>query len=209
MTRVSKRVVASLVGGAAFALVSMTSSQALAVSKCGDQTHQASCGASNPFPCCSNGGNCTWWAWEAACRNWHVDVPMRHNAKTWADAAKADPNYKVLDHPVVGSIAVSTYGQWGHVAWVTGVHGNQIDVTDEKCGDGYGMHHNTYYASQFAGGFIVRADYQEGGSTGSSGGGCAAHPSPDQKTPWSASFFVGISGLWFERRRRQKKQRYF
>ena len=38
--------------------------------QCGDQTDDCQCNANNPFPCCDNGGNCTWWAWEDACCTW-------------------------------------------------------------------------------------------------------------------------------------------
>ena len=193
---------AAFVGSAAILLVLVVPRPAAAVSQCGDQVHQASCGASNPFPCCSSGGNCTWWAWEAACRYWHVDVPMRHNAKTWADVARTNPNYKVLDYPVVNSIAVSNYGEWGHVAWVTAVHGNQIDVTEEKCGAGYGLQHSTYYASQFDGGFIVQSDYDEGGGGSGGSGGCSGASPTDRHNPWTASLFFGLLGLWLGLRRR-------
>ena len=185
----------------------LISPNASAVSKCGDQTHQSACGASNPFPCCSNGGNCTWWAWEAACRNWHVNVPFRHDAKTWAAEAKSNPNYKVLDHPVVGSIGVYDEGKWGHVAWITGVQGDKVTVSEEKCMNGYGLQHNTYYASQFTGGFIVRADYQEGSSSSGGGSGCAAMPSPSDPTgPVSGgAVSLGMLGLWMLRRKRNRR----
>ena len=39
---------------------------ARAVYQCGDQVDSCQCGAPNPYPCCDNGGNCTWMAWENA-----------------------------------------------------------------------------------------------------------------------------------------------
>lgn len=130
--------------------------EAGAVYQCGDQKDDCQCGMNNPYPCCSNGGNCTWWAWEAACCNWKVGLPGWGNANQWAGNAKAHPSYEVLSKPVVGSIGVKASGSYGHVVWVTKVSGSTITVTEMNCWGNYGMRSRTYSASYFDGGFIVR-----------------------------------------------------
>jgi surface antigen len=87
---------------------------------------------------------------------------MRGNAKTWANVARSSPDYKVLDHPVVGSIACRDTGTYGHVAWVVAVSGDTVTVTEENCctGCNYGMRQHTYKASYFTGGYAVRAKDQ-------------------------------------------------
>lgn len=143
----------------AAALVLSMSTPARAVYQCGDQKDDCQCGMNDPYPCCDNGGNCTWWAWEAACCNWAVGLPGWGNANQWAGNADLDPNYEVLSAPVVGSIACRVSGTYGHVAWVTEVNGSTITVTEENCCDtcNYGLRTHTYDASYFDGGFIVRA----------------------------------------------------
>jgi MYXO-CTERM domain-containing protein len=132
---------------------------ASAVYQCGDQKDDCQCGMSDPYPCCDNGGNCTWWAWEAACCNWAVGLPGWGNANQWRGNALAHPDYDVIDHPVVGSIANRTSGTYGHVAWVVGIDGLKLTVTEENCctGCNYGMRTYTYSDwHYFDGGFIVR-----------------------------------------------------
>lgn len=144
--------------GAALALALLAPRMAAAVYQCGDQKDDCQCGANDPYPCCANGGNCTWWAWESACCNWGAALPGWGNANQWGGNAKLDPNYDVLASPVVGSIANRVSGTYGHVAWVTAVNGSSIDVTEENCcgACNYGMRSWTYQASYFDGGFIVR-----------------------------------------------------
>jgi hypothetical protein len=130
-------------------------SPAHAVYQCGPETDDCTCGGPNPFPCCDNGGNCTWWAWQSACCHWGVVVPMLGNANTWAGVAANDPAYEVLDHPVVNSIACRASGTYGHVAWVTSVSGSTINLSEMNCWGNYGVRDWTYDASYFDGGYIV------------------------------------------------------
>ncbi len=132
--------------------------EAAAVPQCGNQKDDCQCGANNPYPCCSNGSNCTWWAWKAACCNWKVGLPGWGNANTWASYASKNGNYQVLGDPVPGSIATSTKGQYGHVAWVESVNGNKINVTEMNCCGtcNYGMRKWTYDKSYFNSGFIIK-----------------------------------------------------
>lgn len=139
----------------AIAVLTLYAPPALAVYQCGPETDECQCGGPNPFPCCDNGGNCTWWAWDQACCHWGVIVPMLGNANTWAGVAANDPNYEVLSYPVVNSIACRASGQYGHVAWVTSVSGSTITVTEMNCWGNYGVRDWTYDASYFDGGYIV------------------------------------------------------
>lgn len=131
---------------------------ALAVPQCGNQKDDCQCGDNNPYPCCSNGSNCTWWAWKAACCNWKVGLPGWGNANTWASYAAKNSNYQVLANPVPGSIATSTKGQYGHVAWVESVNGNKVNVSEMNCCGtcNYGMRKWTYDKSYFNSGFVIK-----------------------------------------------------
>lgn len=136
----------------------LLSSPARAVSSCGGEVHQDQCGSGNIYPCCDNGGNCTWWAWESVCRNWHVGLVNWGNANTWAGHASVDPDYDILSYPVVGSIATRDLGTYGHVAWVVAVNGNTVTVTEENCCDtcAGGMRTWNYSAGYFNSGYVVR-----------------------------------------------------
>ena len=138
--------------------LALSAAHASAVNYCGGVTHQNSCGRpSNIYPCCPNGGNCTWWAWESVCRNWGAGLVNWGNANTWAGHANVDPNYDLVG-PTVGSIATSTLGNYGHVAWVVGVNGGSVTVTEENCciGCGGSVRTVSYAASKFNSGFVVR-----------------------------------------------------
>ncbi len=115
----------------------------------------------NPFTCCANGGNCTWWAWYMANSKWNVDFPSRRNAMHWADDARMS-GYPVSSTPAVDTIAVNTTQtvdgiRYGHVAWVEEVSGDQVRVSEMNCCDncGYGPDYNKWRPiNYFDGGFI-------------------------------------------------------
>lgn len=130
---------------------------ALAVYQCGDQKDDCPCGGNNPYPCCDNGGNCTWSAWHSACCNWKVALPGWGNANQWAGNARAHAAYDALPYPVTSSVACNASGTYGHVAWVTGIpSGTQVTVTEQNCWGNYGTRSATYSTASFTGGFIVR-----------------------------------------------------
>lgn len=135
-----------------------SSSTATATYQCGNQKDDCQCGGNNPYPCCSNGSNCTWWAWEAACCNWKVALPGWGNANTWASYASKNGNFQVLGSPIPGSIGVSTKGQYGHVVWVESVQGNKVHVSEMNCCGScpYGMRKWSYDKSYFNGGYVVK-----------------------------------------------------
>lgn len=122
----------------------------------------------NPFPCCCNDANCTWYAWRQASQMWRDDVPFRRNAHAWAQDAR-DHQYQVLSTPAVNTIAVNTSASHdkcteggvsvdcGHVAWVTGCPDKDgyLTVDEMSCDVGPGGRQSTRYkVSYFDGGFI-------------------------------------------------------
>ncbi len=130
---------------------------AFAVYTCGGVKDDCKCGGNNPYPCCDNGGNCTWYAWHAACCTWGVALPGWGNANTWAKYASGNAKYSV-GGPVVGAIATSNQGQYGHVAHVIGVGNGKVTVNEENCCGSCkgGMGTKTYNASYFNSGYIVK-----------------------------------------------------
>ncbi len=135
--------------------VTLTPTTASAVSTCGGQKDTCKCGKNNPYPCCANGSNCTWWAWHEACCNWKVALPGWGNANTWHSYAKSHPDFVVQSSPSVGSIATSTKGTYGHVAWVVGVGNGTVTVREMNCcgtckwGMGTRVHKTSYFNSGF------------------------------------------------------------
>jgi hypothetical protein len=154
------------------AVVLLAAGPAGADYQCGDQKDDCTCGKPNPYPCCNNGGNCTWWAWEDACCTWGIALPGWGNANQWAGNAKANAGFEVKSAPVVHSIGVRVSGAYGHVVFVTAVNGSSITVREMNCGGNYGMRAYTYASSYFDGGYIV----PKGGPPG-----CTAAQSPQSQ----------------------------
>lgn len=134
----------------------LAASPAWAVYQCGDTQDTCPCGMNNPYPCCDNGGNCTWYAWHSACCNWGVGLPGWGNANQWAAHAKANANYEVKSYAVVNAISCRDVGTYGHVAYVTGLSGSNVSVREQNCWGNYGVRSASYAASYFTGGYIVR-----------------------------------------------------
>lgn len=135
----------------------VAASPAWAVYQCGDTKDDCQCGANNPYPCCSNGGNCTWYAWEAACCSWGVGLPGWGNANQWTGHARANASYAVSSFAVTDAVSCRDVGSYGHVAFVTGLSGANITVREQNCWGNYGMRTSSYAASYFTGGYITRA----------------------------------------------------
>jgi hypothetical protein len=156
----------------AAALLFATSAHA--VYQCGPQKDDCKCGADNPYPCCDNGGNCTWWAWEDACCNWAVGLPSWGNANQWAGNARANGNYHVETWPVTSAVSCRASGQYGHVAFVISLNGGtSITVEEQNCWGNYGMRQWTYSDYHFFdGGYITRAGQVECQPGDSSTQGC-------------------------------------
>jgi len=132
-------------------------SPAWAVYQCGDQVDSCQCGAPNPYPCCDNGGNCTWMAWENACCHWGVGLPGWGNANQWVGNANANASYDVHGNPLADTVSCRTLGTYGHVAYVLGLNsGGGVHVSEENCFANYGADFANY-SSGFFQGFISRA----------------------------------------------------
>ena len=129
--------------GAVALLLLAFSPTARAVNNCGGETHQNSCGsANNMCICCTWGngedGNCVWWAWEMACREWGVALSTCHNADTWDDY---NSNMHIDPDPCAGSVFICeaytsecSSGDVGHVGWVLDVYADgSIHVSEQGC----------------------------------------------------------------------------
>lgn len=87
-------------------------------------------GGSNPY---SGGwGNCTWGAWQLAHDIAGVSLPGWGNAGTWLWSAQSS-GYATGSEPRVNSIVVMS----NHVAFVTGVSGDQIYVKEGNFAGSY------------------------------------------------------------------------
>ncbi len=139
-----------------------------AVYNCGGHTDDCSCGAYNPFPCCSGIGNCTWWAWHKICCNWGEEAAkeiaynweLPRHAKNWNNRAQNSSIFTVSNTPAPGTVAVqeanSGNDYYGHVAWVESVNGNEVTVTEMMWCVSFsgGYRTKTYDKSDFDGGYI-------------------------------------------------------
>lgn len=120
--------------------------------RCGGYTSRG-----NPLSCCSNGGNCTWWAWRHAKASGWGRIPTG-NANQWDDFARANPDHlSISTTPTEGAIGVknsSPYAcgtrkkpktcDYGHVGVVTGLVKSNGKVTAVRtsqmaCGGAYGV----------------------------------------------------------------------
>jgi len=75
---------------------------------------------SSPYPA----GQCTWLA-----STMKGNIPSWGNANSWDDGARASGK-TVSPVPVVGSVAQTDRGYYGHVAVVVGVQGDTITITE-------------------------------------------------------------------------------
>ena len=135
--------------------------EARAVYECGGQYDTCQCGRNNPYPCCDNGGNCTWWAWHAACCNWGIGLPGWGNANQWYGNAAANGNYAVLNHAVPSAVACRTSGAYGHVAWAESVNGGTLRVSEQNCWGNWGTRGWNYNPSFFQGYILPQSHLRE------------------------------------------------
>ena len=62
------------------------------------------------------------------------EIPRAYgNANEWGHRARRE-GYRVDNTPTIGSIAWSTAGTYGHVAWVSNVMGDQIEIEEYNYG---------------------------------------------------------------------------
>ena len=91
------------------------------------------------------------------------------NAKDWGYRAKRE-GYRVDQRPAIGSIAWDTSGQYGHVAWVSNVFGDMIEIEEYNYGVRERYNRRTVKANSMTG-FI---HFKDVGNTSSGN----YHPSP-------------------------------
>ncbi len=146
----------SAIAACAFVLAMLTGTATHAVYQCGNQKDTCTCGKNNPFPCCDNGGNCTWWAWEGACCSWGAPpLPTYGNANDWLNEAQA-AGWPTGTTPLVGSVFVRTVGQYGHVGFITSVDASGgFCATEMSCWGQYGKY-NACHKAGYAQGFICK-----------------------------------------------------
>ncbi len=106
----------------------------------------------NIYACCNPpypGGNCTWKAWQMMHDLWGYPATNWGNANNWANSARASGLQVVTNIPSVGTIGVSSYGTYGHVAYVTQVNNDgSVLVTEQNCGSNYtqtGVYHSATF----------------------------------------------------------------
>lgn len=130
---------------AAALALSLDISATHAVTSCGGQNSPG-----NPFPCCPNGGNCTWWAYKKATEAGKWVVAPTGNAHTWATSARKSPAYLVSKDPVNNSVGVKESApptgcrandrscDLGHIVWVervnlSGGRAKSVDISQMAC----------------------------------------------------------------------------
>jgi hypothetical protein len=72
------------------------------------------------------------------------------NAKNWGANAKSR-GYLVDTNPTVGSVAYTTAGEYGHVAWVAEVNGDNIVIEEYNYNSSRAYHTRTVAKSKFTG----------------------------------------------------------
>lgn len=85
----------------------------------------------NPFAKSNLYGQCTWYAWGRARELTGKELPCRGNAYTWY-STMASNGYSVGSTPKENSIAVWQKGAYGHVAYVEGVSGDSVTISESN-----------------------------------------------------------------------------
>ncbi len=94
------------------------------------------------------------------------EIPAAYgNANEWGYRARRE-GYRVDNRPAIGSIAWSTAGTYGHVAWVSNVIGDEIEIEEYNYGIRESYNKRTVKANTMTG-FIHFKDLA-GGSVGNS-----------------------------------------
>ncbi|VNW87153.1 choline binding protein D [Streptococcus pneumoniae] len=94
------------------------------------------------------------------------EIPRAYgNANEWGHRARRE-GYRVDNTPTIGSIAWSTAGTYGHVAWVSNVMGDQIEIEEYNYGYTKAYNKRSIKANTMTG-FIHFKDLA-GGSVGNS-----------------------------------------
>lgn len=161
--RASRRGLAALAGLLLAAPTLVPTAVAAPAPVCGDVSHQNACGSAQICICCSDPdcfnpnygddhGNCVWWAWEMACREWGEALSTCHNADTWDDNNQA--THHISTEACVNTIfvceqdnAICGSTNWGHVGWVLEVYPDgSIRVSEQGCCWFRGVRERTFNA---------------------------------------------------------------
>lgn len=143
---------------AALVVVFFTATPVSAVNTCGGITS-----VGDPYPCCSNNGNCTFYAWAMAKKYWGFNLPAWGNASNWLTSAR-NAGYPIWSLPPANSIGVNTtaLGGLGHVAWVIrpDILRGTVDVAEQICCPtcAGGVQYRTRPMSYFSG-FIYKSKF--------------------------------------------------
>lgn len=93
----------------------------------------------NPYPY----GQCTYGV-----ASMKGNIPVWGNAADWAWEAR-EAGYTVSDTPIVGSVAQTSAGYWGHVATVVGVGDGTVTVIEQNYDYNGSIREYTYPTSTF------------------------------------------------------------
>ena len=94
------------------------------------------------------------------------EIPAAYgNANEWGHRARRE-GYRVDNTPTIGSIAWSTAGTYGHVAWVSNVMGDQIEIEEYNYGIRESYNKRVVKANSMTG-FIHFKDLARGSSVNS------------------------------------------
>lgn len=117
----------------------------------------SSCGgvysANNPYPCCPNGGNCTWWAWHRSTAVFNSIYAGNNfptyasfgDAKTWANNAR-NYGFPVSSEPGSRTVGVNSWmSGYGHVFFNEILHWNQLVTSEMQCYSYYGPRWSVIY----------------------------------------------------------------
>ena len=97
----------------------------------GETSPAAYCGQ-NPFFNSGSGGQCTAFCWGRANEKLGISLPFTGNAQTWWSAAQG--LYQTGSDAQPNSIAVWSYGDYGHVAFIEEVNGDQVTFNEANTG---------------------------------------------------------------------------
>ena len=98
----------------------------------------------NPFYQSGYGGQCTAFAWGRAKEKVGISLPFRGHAVTWWNGA-ANAGFQRGSSPRANSLAIWSYGTYGHVAYVERVDGSNVIFNEANW--------STYKATNWGGGY--------------------------------------------------------
>ncbi len=141
MRKIIKRI-ASIV--AAISVMSLTSLTAFAYGESPDFTKD-SYNSSNIFASIGYYGQCTWYAYGRASEVNNKSYPFKWDAAKWYYFAQSSDEFEVGSEPRANSIAVWSYYDSGHVAYVEDYDG--VNVTISEANNNHAIDYKSYSLS--------------------------------------------------------------